>query len=251
MVWLSLCVMKSCDNSSLAGCQLEAFFFKFTRVLLSLYFWPQYDSNPNERRSEYSACVVFLFTRAANPYFPWLLWIYTGVVGLVSTWFLVIVKPLHCLIALPLWYDFSDLIVKLKLIDWLIEIDFAVHCGESLVVNKMDARSSVAASWHCTKIKCLRFLQFCAVRSFRVCASTIGSRFPLTTRNFFLVLHPSAPNSWMCTSLTTASNKIQAFHFSVFRKSRKWFGGVCVLQPATRGQSKYSSFTSVYLFHLI
>lgn len=112
-------------------------------------------------------------------------------------------------------------------------IVFEVQRGESVVINKMDARSWVAASWHCTKMKCLRFLPSCAGRSFGVRALAIASTFPLTTHVFSLLLHPSAPNSWTCTRLTTTSNKKQVFRFSVYRKSTKcksrtWFGSVYV-----------------------
>lgn len=34
---------------------------------------------------------------------------FAGFVVWLCTWFLLVVKPLHCLVALPLWCDFSDL----------------------------------------------------------------------------------------------------------------------------------------------
>lgn len=124
------------------------------------------------------------------------------------------------------------------------KIVFEVQRGESVVINKMDASPWVAASWHCTKMKCLRFLPPCAGRSFGVRALAIGSTFPLTTRVFSLLLHPSAPNSWMCTSLTTTSNKKQVFRFSVYRKSRNWIGHVYVSCSLPQ-----EGFTSIFLFH--
>lgn len=130
------------------------------------------------------------------------------------------------------------------------KIVFEVQRGESVVINKMDAKSRVAASWHCTKMKCLKFLPSCAGGSLGVRTLAIGSTFPLTTCFFSLLLHPSAPNSWTCTSLTTTSNKKQVFRFSVYRRSKKMvWSCLCVLQPAARGRSKYFSFTSVYFFH--
>lgn len=121
-VWSSLCVMKSRDNSCLAGCQVEAFFLFcfFLSSLGSCYLqyylslasaWLQ--SHWETCRSKYSAFLMFLFTLAdlVDTYFPWPLWIYTGICRFsvwCGSWFLVLVKPLQCLIVLPLWYDFSD-----------------------------------------------------------------------------------------------------------------------------------------------
>lgn len=124
------------------------------------------------------------------------------------------------------------------------KVVFEVQRGESVVINKMDARSWVAASGHCARMKFLRFLPSHAGRSFGVRALAIGSTFPITTRVFSLLLHPSAPNSWTCTHLTTTSDKKQVFRFLVYRKSRKWFGSVhlsCSLPQ--------EGFTRVYLFH--
>lgn len=93
-------------------------------------------------------------------------------------------------------------------------------------------------------MKCLRFLPSCAGRSFGVRALAIGSTFPLTTRVFSLLLHPSALNSLTCTSLTTTSNKKSKRSASLYRKSRKWFGSFYASCSVPQG-----GFTSVYLFH--
>lgn len=128
------------------------------------------------------------------------------------------------------------------------KIVFEVQRGESVVINKMDAKSRVAASWHCTKMKCLKFLPSCAGGSLGVRTLAIGSTFPLTTCFFSLLLHPSAPNSWTCTSLTTTSNKKQVFRFSVYRRSKKWFGAVYVSfsLPQEGDQNTLASQASIF-----
>lgn len=163
-----------------------------------------------------------------------------GFAGFLVWWFLVLVKPLYCLVVRPFWTDFRDL---KNLLDgtencfWSAAWWIRGHkqngrrplSGCILTLYK-DEMSEVPAA-------------LCR-RSFGVRALAIGSTFPLTTRVFSLLLHPSAPNSWMCTSLTTTSNKKQVFRFSVYRKSRNWIGRVYVSCSLPQ-----EGLTSIVLFH--
>lgn len=244
--WSSLCVMKSRDNSCLAGCQAEVFFFKFSPVLWSPLLFISGLSMTPVPLGEIQKWIFCLPDGSVYFHrFSWYLFSLTFLNlywGLQGSWFgggacgfWLCLSP--CIVWLCYPFDMMSVIWSVR---WLErKIVFEVQRGESVLINKMDARSWVAASWHCTKMKCLRFLPSCGGRSFGVRALAIGSTFPLTTQVFSLLLHPSALNSWTCTSLTATSNKKASVPLFGLQKVYKMVGKCLrVLQPATRGLHK-------------